>query len=215
MNRRIVLPAAIVGAAGLLGGAAGVAAWEAVDDDPVATTTAASTAAVPTADSTGSASSLAEMYRRVAPGVVEIQTGGSESGPDEGFDPFSPEEGDVEPAATGSGFVIDEEGHIVTNQHVVGRSETVTVRFAPEPPNVMAALGTRAVLEELADKLRLPAAVSASPTVNASAPVFASSLIARLARLEIVGAVFAAAAVVTVATLEVPELPALLKAYTR
>jgi putative serine protease PepD len=127
MNRRIVLPAAIVGAAGLVGGAVGVAAWEAVDDDPVATSTVAATA-TPTASSSGSPASLAEMYRHVAPGVVEIQTEGSSS--DEGFDPFSPEEEDVEPAATGSGFVIDEEGHIVTNQHVVGRSETVTVRFA-------------------------------------------------------------------------------------
>jgi putative serine protease PepD len=42
-----------------------------------------------------------------------------------GSDPFSPQGG-----ATGSGFVIDEEGHIVTNQHVVANAQTVEVRFA-------------------------------------------------------------------------------------
>ncbi len=31
--------------------------------------------------------------------------------------------------ATGSGFVIDREGHIVTNQHVVDQAQSVTVRF--------------------------------------------------------------------------------------
>jgi putative serine protease PepD len=125
MNQRILLPAAIAGA-GLLGGAVGVGAWEALDDDPSSAATAAERTATPTADRSGSASSLAELYRRAAPGVVEIQTGGL----DEGFDPFSPDQEQAEPVATGSGFVIDDEGHIVTNQHVVGSSDTVTVRFA-------------------------------------------------------------------------------------
>ncbi len=32
--------------------------------------------------------------------------------------------------ATGSGFVIDEEGHIVTNQHVVADAQSVQVEFS-------------------------------------------------------------------------------------
>jgi putative serine protease PepD len=124
MNQRIVLPAAVA-AAGLLGGAVGVGAWEALDDDPASASSVSGRTATPTA-SRGASSSLAEVYRRAAPGVVEIETGGL----DEGFDPFAPPEEPVEPTATGSGFVIDEEGHIVTNQHVVGSAETVTVRFA-------------------------------------------------------------------------------------
>src|SRR5688500_409405 len=121
MRQRILLPVAVAGA-GLLGGAVGVGAWEALDDDPQPVSTAAERATTPTADR--STSSLAELYRRAAPGVVEIQTGGG----DEGFNPFD-QQGEVEPAATGSGFVIDDEGHIVTNQHVVGDAQTVTVRF--------------------------------------------------------------------------------------
>jgi putative serine protease PepD len=121
MRQRILLPAAVAGA-GLLGGAVGVGAWEALDADPESTA-AVSARTATTAASRGVASSLAGLYRRAAPGVVEIEAGGQ----DEGFDPFGPQ---AEPTATGSGFVIDEEGHIVTNQHVVGNAETVTVRFA-------------------------------------------------------------------------------------
>jgi putative serine protease PepD len=118
----MLLPVAVAGA-GLLGGAVGVGAWEAIDDDPQPVSTVSERAATTAADR-GAPSSLAELYRRAAPAVVEIQTGGVE----EGFNPF--EQPQVEPAATGSGFVIDDEGHIVTNQHVVGDADTVTVRFA-------------------------------------------------------------------------------------
>ena len=120
MRQRIVLPAALAGA-GLLGGAVGVGAWEALDDDPQPVA-AVSTSSATTAADRG-ASSLAELYRRAAPGVVEIQTGGA----DEGFDPFDQQDA---PVATGSGFVIDADGHIVTNQHVVESADSVTVRFA-------------------------------------------------------------------------------------
>ena len=50
---------------------------------------------------------------------------------------------------------------------------TVTVRFAPLPPNTMFALGTNAVFDELPVTARAAAAVSTSPTVNANAPVVA------------------------------------------
>lgn len=122
MRQGIVLPAALAGA-GLLGGAVGVGAWEALDDDPPAATTVAARSATTTADRGGATSSLAELYRRTAPGVVEIERGGG----DEGFNPFDQQEA---PAATGSGFVIDGAGRIVTNQHVVAGADRVTVRFA-------------------------------------------------------------------------------------
>ena len=48
---------------------------------------------------------------------------------------------------------------------------TVTVRFAPLPPNVMFAFGTSVVLLELPLSVRLLAAVSASPIVKAIAGV--------------------------------------------
>ncbi len=54
---------------------------------------------------------LVDLYESVSPGVVSIQVyAGVGSG-------------------IGSGFVIDEEGHIVTNYHVVQRAEEVEVHF--------------------------------------------------------------------------------------
>jgi putative serine protease PepD len=59
-------------------------------------------------------SSTAALYKRVKDAVVEIHaTGGGQGG-----------------SATGSGFVIDEQGHIVTNQHVVGGADSVSVEFS-------------------------------------------------------------------------------------
>src|SRR2546428_5468675 len=43
---------------------------------------------------------------------------------------------------------------------------TVTVRLAPLPPKTMFALGTRVVFPELPLTVRLPGAVSTSPTVK-------------------------------------------------
>lgn len=57
---------------------------------------------------------LIALYDRVSPGVVSIQTQGS-----------SPLD-----AGQGSGFVIDRDGHIVTNQHVIAEATRIEVRFA-------------------------------------------------------------------------------------
>ncbi|OGO04910.1 MAG: hypothetical protein A2Y73_06065 [Chloroflexi bacterium RBG_13_56_8] len=58
---------------------------------------------------------LADLYNQVNPGVVNIQvtimSGGTTSG------------------AAGSGFIIDTDGHIVTNNHVVENADFVTVVF--------------------------------------------------------------------------------------
>ncbi len=51
---------------------------------------------------------LPSMVRDVSPGVVQIVT----------------------PSGTGSGFIIDEDGRVVTNAHVVGRFDTVDVRLS-------------------------------------------------------------------------------------
>jgi S1-C subfamily serine protease len=65
--------------------------------------------ALPTpADPSEVGSTLEALYQQVLPGVVSIQTG----------------------ASLGSGFVFDNEGHVVTNQHVVEGAREVEVDFA-------------------------------------------------------------------------------------
>ena len=54
-----------------------------------------------------------EVYDRDGPGVVSVYVSSEEVGP-----------------GGGSGFVIDEQGHMVTNQHVVDGADAVSVRFA-------------------------------------------------------------------------------------
>src|SRR5829696_6700639 len=64
---------------------------------------------------TGS-SSVHGVYTRDSRGVVSVDVAAtSDAGP-----------------AGGSGFVVDEAGHIVTNQHVVEGAETISVRFADD-----------------------------------------------------------------------------------
>ena len=77
---------------------------------------------------------------------------------------------------------------------LVAAGVTVTVRLAPLPPNTMFAFGTGRVRRTAADH-QVPAAVSTSPTVNASAAVFPSSMIVWSAMSLIVGRSFAAVTV--------------------
>ncbi len=65
----------------------------------------------------------------------------------------------------------------------------VTVRLAPLPPKMMLAFGTNVVLDELPETVKLPAAVSASSTVKAMAPVGVFSQVDWSEMSEIVGAV--------------------------
>ena len=119
MLKRIVVPVAALVAAALLGGVAAVGVWEAIDDEAPAAAAEPSAAAQAVADG---GLSVGDIYERTIPGVVEIS---AESQADD-FGPFSP---GGEQTATGSGFVIDQDGHVVTNQHVVAGAETVTVKF--------------------------------------------------------------------------------------
>ncbi len=93
---------------------------------------------------TGSDGSLAAIYERVNPGVVAIFAYHSDAGGD----------------ALGSGFVVDMEGHIVTNMHVVSEAEMIEVDFpsgwmteaeviAEDPDSDLAVLRVDVAAEEL------------------------------------------------------------------
>ena len=59
---------------------------------------------------------LVDLYNRVNPGVVTIYT-------------FAAPQPNIIPLGQGSGFVIDAEGHIVTNHHVIDGADEIEVDF--------------------------------------------------------------------------------------
>jgi S1-C subfamily serine protease len=103
-----------------LGGAAAVGAF----DSATSTTTVVEDAssAAPAAAASGSALTVNEIYRRSGPGVVQITSTLGSSGASSRSQQSS--------QALGSGFVIDKEGHIVTNYHVVEGATSIEVRFS-------------------------------------------------------------------------------------
>jgi putative serine protease PepD len=110
---------ALLLAAGV-GGAVGAGVALSTDDQP-----AAQSASPSTSESVSqSESSAAALYKREKDAVVEIHT--------------TTEQG----SATGSGFVIDKQGHIVTNEHVVEGATKVTVQFADQSEVQATIVGT-------------------------------------------------------------------------
>jgi S1-C subfamily serine protease len=124
--RKVIAPAAALLAAGLIGGLASVAAYEALDTEPAAAPAATSptTATAEPASSSQSQSSIASVVERALPSVVEVKIEGTSS-------ESSPFPGVPSPTVQGlgSGWIFDDQGHIVTNQHVVDGAQKVTVVF--------------------------------------------------------------------------------------
>ncbi len=120
-----LLGGAVVAVVGLIAIAAGV-----VKSDGGTTTTVAAplTAPVDAKSEDGTTNVVNQIYKTDGDGVafIESQLEPQES---ESFNPF----GEVEPesggTATGSGFVIDDEGHILTNNHVIEGASKVTVKL--------------------------------------------------------------------------------------
>jgi putative serine protease PepD len=91
------------------------------------TTVKEAAATTPVADTAGGGSTAAEaLYESTSPGVVEIKStisGATESQ----ASPFGGEPEASESSATGSGFIVDEEGTVVTAAHVVDEASAVKV----------------------------------------------------------------------------------------
>jgi len=122
----VALAAVIALLAGAAGGAAGYLLSEREDDS--VTVDGASLGAAPVRSVERPAGSVPGVAAEVLPSVVQIKVETSEGG------------------GTGSGFVVDDEGFIVTNNHVVAdaRSSGVTVSFADGTTSEARVVGTSA-----------------------------------------------------------------------
>jgi putative serine protease PepD len=106
--------------AAILGGLVAAGAVVLLDGDDAAPAAATTTVVTNSTRPTSGGLSAGEIYKSSQSAVVEIQAGN----------------------ATGTGFVIDEQGHVVTNEHVAGDSQMVTIRFADESEEQGRVLGT-------------------------------------------------------------------------
>jgi S1-C subfamily serine protease len=109
---------------GLLGWVAIAAGWVDAGDDGAAATVAPAPLTEPAADQGGKALSVNQIYSQDSPGVAYIEA--KRDAQPSPFNPFGQSQGGT---ATGSGFVIDGDGHIITNAHVVDGADSVTVQL--------------------------------------------------------------------------------------
>src|SRR4249919_2591827 len=118
----LLAAAAVLGGGVALGGAAAVGALDTGSSTTVVEqTSSAAPATVPAASGPGL--TVNEIYKRMGPGVVQITTTiGASTSSDGQFQQSS--------QALGSGFVLDKEGHIVTNYHVIDGATSIEVRFS-------------------------------------------------------------------------------------
>jgi S1-C subfamily serine protease len=72
---------------------------------------------------TGKGLTVNQIYRQDSPGVAFVQAQSAPRSPS----PFNPFGGGGGGTATGSGFVIDQQGHVLTNAHVVSGAQKIEV----------------------------------------------------------------------------------------
>jgi S1-C subfamily serine protease len=114
-----------------VGAVVGVLALAGVLDDDAQPPVRAATTPQSTPQPSGAPLDVAALYERVSAGVVFVQANSGR-----GELPF-PGGGQ---AASGSGFVIDDEGHIITNDHVVQNADEFRVRFGEDGEPIEARL---------------------------------------------------------------------------
>jgi S1-C subfamily serine protease len=107
---------------GVLGWIAIAAGWISSDDDTTILSSPAPLASASSNSGNGGGQNVNDIYEQDSPGVALIEATKAPSPTP--FDPFGQERGGT---ATGSGFVIDDQGHILTNAHVVDGADSVQV----------------------------------------------------------------------------------------
>jgi S1-C subfamily serine protease len=148
-----LLGGAVVAAFGLIAISAG---W--VESESSTTTTIAAPLSAPIeAKQSESTNLVNQIYRRDGQGVAFIE---AEQAPEAspGLNPFGEPEGGGGGTASGSGFLIDTEGHIVTNSHVVEGATRVEVKLgSSEVSHTAEVVGTDPATDVALLKVDVPA----------------------------------------------------------
>jgi S1-C subfamily serine protease len=95
------------------------------------------TSAAPASESRASGLTARDIYRQAAPGVVYVRARSMQTTQS----PFEVFPRGQENVSTGSGFVLDKKGHILTNAHVVASSTDVRVSFSDHRTVVARVIG--------------------------------------------------------------------------
>jgi putative serine protease PepD len=120
VTRKSLRRTAPIAAALALGGGAGAAIYAASSGSGSGQSTVVASVPAQPASTRATTTTLTQLYKNAAPGVVDITVASSDSS---GFGQGGQSQ------AEGSGFVIDTNGDIVTNQHVVAGATSIKVRF--------------------------------------------------------------------------------------
>ena len=120
MTRKSLRRTAPIAAALALGGGAGAAIYAASSGSGSGQSTVVASVPAQPASTRATTTTLTQLYKNAAPGVVDITVASSDSS---SFGQGGQSQ------AEGSGFVIDTNGDIVTNQHVVAGATSIKVRF--------------------------------------------------------------------------------------
>ncbi len=148
-NPRVALATAMTSAA--LVGAGGVAAVVvALDEDAPPRAAAQVTVADATPAAVDDALSVEDIYEQASASVVEITTSATTA------NPFG---GRGTQQSQGSGFVYDDEGHVITNQHVVDGAAAASVTFADGKRYDATVVGTDPSTDLAVLKVDAPASV--------------------------------------------------------
>jgi S1-C subfamily serine protease len=120
-------------------GAIAIAAGWIHSDDGSTTTTVAAPLSAPVASKSSDegANVVNQIYKSDGDGVafIESQISGQET---QSLSPFGEPESEGGGTATGSGFVIDSEGHVLTNNHVIEGADRIQVKLGASDTNYQA-----------------------------------------------------------------------------
>jgi putative serine protease PepD len=123
VRRRVAIAASALAVSAGIGAGTGIWAYDLSQDSPASVTmTPAPLTSSVAADAESTGLTIGQIYAAAAAGVVEIQVTSRSSG-------AGPGPGLQATEAQGSGFVLDEQGHIVTNAHVVDDATSISVLF--------------------------------------------------------------------------------------